>query len=90
MACEFDALANLEELQFEKSPDTPNTRLQIRLELQIASEPGTEHFQPEPQTRAKLGRNALFLPDFHFRFNLELLQPNILLDVILVVQHECG
>ena len=38
MACEFDALADLEELQIEKSPDTPNTR------LQIASEPGTEHF----------------------------------------------
>ena len=35
MACEFDALADLEELQIEKSPDTPNTRLQIRLELQI-------------------------------------------------------
>ena len=44
MACEFDALADLEELQIEKSPDTPNTRLQIRLELQIASEPRTEHF----------------------------------------------
>ena len=44
MACEFDALADLEELQVEKSPDTPNTRLQIRLELQIASEPRTEHF----------------------------------------------
>ena len=44
MACEFDALADLEELQIEKSPETPNTRLQIRLELQVASEPGTEHF----------------------------------------------
>jgi hypothetical protein len=44
MAYEFDALADLEELQIEKSPDTPNTRLQIRLELQIASEPRTEHF----------------------------------------------
>ena len=44
MACEVDALADLEELQIEKSPDTPNTLLQIRLELQIASEPGTEHF----------------------------------------------
>jgi len=44
MACEFDALADLEELQIEKSSDTPNTRLQIRLELQIASEPPTEHF----------------------------------------------
>ena len=38
MACDFDALADLEELQIEKSPDTPNTR------LQIASEPRTEHF----------------------------------------------
>ena len=38
MACEFDALADLEELQIEKSPDTPNTRLQIRLELQIISD----------------------------------------------------
>ena len=38
MACEFDALADLEELQIEKSPDTPKTR------LQIASELGTEHF----------------------------------------------
>jgi hypothetical protein len=38
MACEFDALADLEELQIEKSPDTPNTRLQIRLELQISSD----------------------------------------------------
>jgi hypothetical protein len=38
MACEFDALADLEELQIERSPDTPNTRLQIRLELQINSE----------------------------------------------------
>jgi hypothetical protein len=38
MACEFDALADLEELQIEKSPDTPNTRLQIRLELQINSD----------------------------------------------------
>ena len=38
MAYEFDALADLEELQIEKSPDTPNTR------LQIASEPRTEHF----------------------------------------------
>jgi hypothetical protein len=38
MACGFDALADLEELQIEKSPYTPNTR------LQIASEPRTEHF----------------------------------------------
>ena len=38
MAYKFNALANLEELQIKKSPDTPNTR------LQIASEPGTEHF----------------------------------------------
>ena len=38
MVCEFDALADLEELQIEKSPDTLNTR------LQIASEPRTEHF----------------------------------------------
>jgi hypothetical protein len=39
MACEFDALADLEELQIEKSPDTPNIRrLQIRLELQINSD----------------------------------------------------
>ena len=38
MACEFDALADLEELQIEKSPDTPNTRLQIRLELQVNSD----------------------------------------------------
>jgi hypothetical protein len=38
MACEFDALADLEELQIEKSPDTPNTRLQIRLGLQINSD----------------------------------------------------
>ena len=38
MACEFDALADLEELQIEKSPDEPNTG------LQIASEPRTEHF----------------------------------------------
>ena len=30
----------------------------------------------EPQTRVKLGRNAFFLPDFQFRFNLMLLQPN--------------
>ena len=30
----------------------------------------------EPQTRVKLGRNAFFLPDFQFRFNLTLLQPN--------------
>ena len=30
----------------------------------------------EPQTRDKLGRNAFFLPDFQFRFNLTLLQPN--------------
>ena len=29
-----------------------------------------------PQTRAKLGRNALFLPDFQFRFNLTVLQQN--------------
>ena len=28
-------------------------------------------------TRVKSGRNALFLPDFQFRFNLTLLQPNI-------------
>ena len=38
MACDFDALADLEELQIEKSPYTPNTHLQIRLELQINSE----------------------------------------------------
>jgi len=38
MACEFDALADLEELQIEKLPDTPNTHPQIRLELQINSE----------------------------------------------------
>jgi hypothetical protein len=38
MACGFDALADLEELQMEKSPYTPNTR------LQITSEPRTEHF----------------------------------------------
>ena len=38
MACEFDALADLEELQIEKPPDTPNTCLQIRLELQINSD----------------------------------------------------
>ena len=38
MTCEFDALADLKELQIEKSPDTLNTR------LQIASEPRTEHF----------------------------------------------
>ena len=38
MACEFDALADLEELQIEKPPDTPNTRLQIRLKLQINSD----------------------------------------------------
>ena len=38
MACEFDALADLEELPIEKSPDAPNTRLQIRLELQINSD----------------------------------------------------
>ena len=38
MACEFDALADLEEFQIEKSPYTPN------IHLQIASEPGTEHF----------------------------------------------
>jgi hypothetical protein len=38
MACEFDALADLEELQIEKLPDTPNTCLQIRLELQINSD----------------------------------------------------
>ena len=31
----------------------------------------------EPQTRVKLGRNAFFLPDFQFRFNLTLLQPNV-------------
>ena len=44
MAYEFNALADLEELQIERSPDTPNTGLQIRLELQIASKPRTEHF----------------------------------------------
>ena len=38
MACEFDALADLEELQIEKSPDELNTRLQIRSELQINSD----------------------------------------------------
>jgi len=30
----------------------------------------------EPQTRVKSGRNAFILPDFQFRFNLTLLQPN--------------
>ena len=30
----------------------------------------------EPQTRIKSGRNAFVLPDFQFRFNLTLLQPN--------------
>ena len=29
----------------------------------------------EPQTHVKSGRNAFFLPDFQFRFNLTLLQP---------------
>ena len=37
MAYKFNALANLEELQIKKSPDTPNTRLQIRL-IQINSD----------------------------------------------------
>ena len=31
----------------------------------------------EPQTHFKTGRNAFFLPDFQFRFNLTLLQPNV-------------
>ena len=33
-ACEFDAVADLEELQIRKSPDWPNRHLQIRLRLQ--------------------------------------------------------
>ncbi|OCK88898.1 uncharacterized protein K441DRAFT_668364 [Cenococcum geophilum 1.58] len=30
----------------------------------------------EPQTRVKSGRNAFFVPDFQFIFNLTVLQPN--------------
>ena len=51
MACEFNALADLEELQIKRSPDTPNTRLQIRLELQINSElEPPDRFNPKPNT----------------------------------------
>ena len=48
-------------------------------ELQIKSEGFRLHtsVQPvEPQTRVKSGRSAFFLPDFQFRFNLTVLQPN--------------
>jgi len=50
MACEFDALADLEELQIEKSPYTPNTRLQIALEPGTAHSlnPGTNIFLSDP------------------------------------------
>jgi len=46
MACEFDALTDLEELQIEKSP-----RLQIRLELQINFDGVSRALlNPEPKT----------------------------------------
>jgi hypothetical protein len=37
IACDFDALADLEELQIRKSSDWPNDRVRIRFELQIGS-----------------------------------------------------
>ena len=55
MAYEFDTLADLEELQIEKSPDTPNTR------LQIPSEPRTEHY---------LRRQALVTHNFVCRISV--------------------
>ena len=56
MACEFDALADLEELQIEKSPDTPNTR------LQIACEPRTEHFLSPAKPQSEPRRIGLTFP----------------------------
>jgi len=47
MACEFNALADLEELQIEKSPDTPNTRLQIASN----PEPNTSLAEQSPQNQ---------------------------------------
>jgi uncharacterized ferredoxin-like protein len=42
-ACKFDATADLEELQIEKSSESPNDRVRFRFDLQIDSGVATEH-----------------------------------------------
>jgi hypothetical protein len=41
--CKFDATADLEELQIEKSSDSRNDRVRFRFDLQIDSGVATEH-----------------------------------------------
>ena len=54
--------------------------LKLHIQIPFQSEASILHtsVQPvEPQTRVKSGRNAFFLPDFQFIFNLTGLPPNI-------------